>query len=92
MNQESAPTASDVPPESLAEASVVLRVEVATLTLPVERCAALVKGDVVTTGTRLGELVVLRAGGVIFARGELCDLEGELAVRIVDLLGEKGSG
>jgi flagellar motor switch/type III secretory pathway protein FliN len=32
---------------------------------------------------RLGEPVVLRAGGSVFARGELCVLDGELAVKIL---------
>lgn len=68
---------------AIAESPVVLRVEVASVTLEAQHWARLAPGDVVTTGVRIGEPVTLRAGGAVFARGELCDLDGELAVRIL---------
>jgi flagellar motor switch/type III secretory pathway protein FliN len=75
------------PSEPLGDADVVVRVEVATVTLPARSWAALTAGDVVTTGIRVGEPVTLRAGGVAFARGELCVVDGEIAVRIVERKG-----
>lgn len=75
------------PHEPLGDADIVVRVEVATVTLPARRWAEIAPGDVIATGVRLGETVTLRAGGVAFARGELCDVEGELAVRIVERAG-----
>lgn len=74
--------------EALEDVPVVLRVEVATITLPAKDWARLTAGDVLATGVRLGEPVSLRAGGVTFARGELCNLEGELAVRILERKGQ----
>jgi flagellar motor switch/type III secretory pathway protein FliN len=35
---------------------------------------------------RIGELVEVRAGGRVVARGELCDVEGQLGVRVTELL------
>jgi flagellar motor switch/type III secretory pathway protein FliN len=70
--------------EALAEAPVVLRIEVASVTLPARAWAEVTTGDVVTTGVRLGEAAVLRAGGVAAARGELCVVDGEIAVRILE--------
>jgi len=75
----SAPALADV----LAETPVVVRVEVASITLEAQQWARLGVGDVVASGVRLGEPVVLRAGGSVFARGELCVLDGELAVKIL---------
>jgi flagellar motor switch/type III secretory pathway protein FliN len=49
--------------------------------------ASLSPGDVVALGRRIGEAVTLRVGGVTVARGELVDLDGEIAVRI---LGREG--
>ncbi len=67
---------------ALREAELVVRVELASVTLPIAAWAALREGDVVTTDAPVGRLVRLRAGGVAFAEGELCELEGQLAVRI----------
>jgi flagellar motor switch/type III secretory pathway protein FliN len=74
--------------EALGEAAIVLRVEVASVSLSASAWASLRPGDVVATGVRIGEPVTLRAGGIAFARGELCDLDGELAVRILERTGE----
>ncbi len=79
-----APDGDDALAEALAEAPLVLRVEVASVTLSARAWAELGAGDVVTTGVRLGEAAVLRAGGVPAARGELCVVDGELAVRILE--------
>lgn len=76
------PDSSSPLDEALREAELVVRVELASVTLPVASWAALREGDVVTTDAPVGSLVRLRAGGVAFAEGELCDLDGHLAVRI----------
>jgi hypothetical protein len=77
----------NTPPDlaiALAEAPLLLRVEVATISLEAQAWAGAGPGDVLATGVRLGAPVVLRAGGLAVATGELCDLDGELAVRILD--------
>lgn len=76
------PDSSSPLAETLREAELVVRVELSSVTLPVAAWASLAAGDVVTTDTPVGSAVVLRAGGVAFAEGELCELEGKLAVRI----------
>jgi flagellar motor switch/type III secretory pathway protein FliN len=40
-------------------------------------------GDIVALGRKLGDPAVLRVGGVELARGELVQVDGEYAVRIV---------
>ena len=53
-------------------------------TMAAREWAALGRGDVVALGRRVGEPVLLRVGGVIVARGDLVEIDGEVAVRIVD--------
>ncbi len=69
---------------ALADADLVVRIEVGTLTLPASRWAALSPGEVLTTDTPIGAEAVLRSGGVVLARGELCDVDGHLGVRITE--------
>jgi flagellar motor switch/type III secretory pathway protein FliN len=54
------------------------------VTLTAQEWADLGPGGVLATGVKLGAPVVLRAGGVAIARGELCELDGEVAVRILE--------
>jgi flagellar motor switch/type III secretory pathway protein FliN len=68
------------------EAPVVVRVEVGTVTLPARQWAELRAGDVIETGLRLAEPVVLRIAGQEVARGELVSVDGELGVRIRELV------
>jgi flagellar motor switch/type III secretory pathway protein FliN len=72
--------------EAIGEAPIVVRVEVGSVVMRAQDWATLRPGDVVTTGRRLGERVTLRAGSVEIARGELVDVEGELGVRIHDVI------
>ena len=72
---------------ALGEVPVVVRVEVGETTMSAREWASLEHGDVVALGRRVGELVLVRVGGVPLARGELVDLEGEVAVRIVERFG-----
>lgn len=74
---------ADTVTDALESAPVVIRVEVGTVTMTAGEWARLSVGDVIGTGLRLGEPVTLRAGGAVYGRGELCEVEGELAVRLL---------
>ncbi len=67
------------------DAPLVVRVEFGSVTLSAREWAELGPGDVIETGRRLAEPVVLRVGGQEVARGELVDVEGELGVKIQSL-------
>ena len=67
-------------------APVVVRVEIGTVSVNAGDVASLRPGDVLHTGKRLAEPVVLRVGGRAIARGDLVDVEGELGVRVRELL------
>ncbi|MCA9597966.1 MAG: FliM/FliN family flagellar motor switch protein [Myxococcales bacterium] len=69
----------------IAEAPLVVRVEVGSVTLSAREWAALRPGDVIETGHRIADPVVLRIGGREVARGELVSVEGEVGVRIRSL-------
>lgn len=72
--------------EALADAPVLVRVEVGTVTLPARDWAALGVGDVVTLDRRVGEAVQLRIGGRVVARGELVDVDGAIGLRVLERL------
>ena len=69
--------------EAVADAPVVVRVELGSVTMTAREWARLGPGDVVELGRPLGSLVTLRAGGVALAEGELVEVEGELGVRLI---------
>jgi flagellar motor switch/type III secretory pathway protein FliN len=69
--------------EVLEDAPVVVRVELGTVEMKAREWSTLGEGDVVSLGRRVGELAILRVGGVEVARGELVQVDGEYAVRIV---------
>ncbi len=73
--------------EAALDAPIVVRVELGTVSMTAREWAALRPGDVIETGRRVSEPVVLRVAGREVARGELCDIEGELGVRIRDIAG-----
>lgn len=83
-------TDSAKPEASLAEAvldsPVVVRVEVGALSMTAREWAELAPGDVIEAGRRIAEPVVLRIAGREVARGELVNLEGELGIRIRELI------
>ncbi|MFO0678239.1 MAG: FliM/FliN family flagellar motor switch protein [Polyangiaceae bacterium] len=62
---------------------VVVRVELADVTMSAAEWSRLRPGDVVPLGVPLGQRVVLRAGGTVVATGDLVDVDGELGVRIL---------
>ena len=73
--------------DAVGDIPVVVRVEIGEATMTAREWAALRPGDVVTLGRRAGEHVVLRAGGVPVARGELVTVDGEVGVRVVERFG-----
>jgi len=85
---ESDDTGVDALGEAALDAPVVVRVEIGAVTLSARKWAELAPGDVIETGQRIGEPVVLRVAGRELARGELVNVEGELGVRIRELSGE----
>jgi flagellar motor switch/type III secretory pathway protein FliN len=87
-NTEELVKSDDQPAEALADVPVVVRVEVGTVTLSAKEWASLHVGDVIATGVRVGNPVILRVGGLAVAEGELCNLEGEVAVRILKRKGK----
>ena len=68
------------------EAPIVVRVELGSVTLLASEWAELKPGDVIETGRRVAEPVVLRVAGQEVARGELVNVDGELGVRIQTLV------
>ena len=72
--------------DAVLEAPVVVRVELGTVSMPASDWAKLRPGDVIETGLRIAEPVVLRIAGQAVARGELVDVDGELGVRIKELV------
>lgn len=72
--------------EAVLDSPVVVRVEMGAVSLSAREWAELGPGDVIETGRRIAEPVVLRVAGKEVARGELVNLEGELGVRIRELV------
>ncbi len=71
--------------ERLAAVPVDIDVVIARTTLTLAEVGAWRVGEVVAFPTRVGEPVEVRAGGRVIARGELCDVEGQLGVRVTEL-------
>jgi flagellar motor switch/type III secretory pathway protein FliN len=69
--------------ENVGDASVVVRVEIGSVTLTAREWSALKAGDVMTASQKISDPVVLRVGGVEVARGELVEVEGQVGVRIL---------
>jgi flagellar motor switch/type III secretory pathway protein FliN len=75
---------------ALADVPVVVRVEIGEAVMSARDWASIGRGDVISLGRRAGEAVLLRVGGVPLARGELVELDGEVAVRILErLIGDR---
>jgi type III secretion protein Q len=71
---------------ALGDVPVVVRVEIGEAVMSARDWASLGRGDVVGLSRRVGGPVVLRVGGIPVARGELVELDGEVAVRILERL------
>ncbi|HKO49529.1 MAG TPA: FliM/FliN family flagellar motor switch protein [Polyangiaceae bacterium] len=72
--------------EAVLDSPVVVRIEVGAVSMTAREWAELAPGDVIESGRRIAEPVVLRVAGREVARGELVNLEGELGVRIRELV------
>ncbi|MEI9953741.1 MAG: FliM/FliN family flagellar motor switch protein [Pseudomonadota bacterium] len=72
--------------DAVLDSPVVVRIEVGAVSMSAREWAALEPGDVIESGRRIAEPVVLRVAGREVARGELVNLEGELGVRIRELV------
>jgi flagellar motor switch/type III secretory pathway protein FliN len=72
--------------EVVLDQPVVVRVELGAVTLTAREWSALRAGDVIETGRRVAEPALLRIAGRAVARGELVNVEGELGVRILEIL------
>ena len=70
--------------EVLRELRVEVTVEIAAQSASLETLASWGVGAVVEFPQRIGEAVVVRAGGRVVARGELVDVEGQVGVRITE--------
>jgi flagellar motor switch/type III secretory pathway protein FliN len=72
--------------DAVLDSPVVVRIEVGAVQMSAREWAGLAPGDVIESGCRIAEPVVLRVSGREVARGELVNLEGELGVRIRELV------
>lgn len=72
--------------ELAADAPIELCVELARFTLPLRELSALRPGEVLDTGRAIGASVTLSAAGRPLARGELVDVDGEVGMRVLELL------
>lgn len=68
--------------EAVLDAPIVVRVELGAVTLSARQWSELRPGDVLETGRRLNAPAILRVAGREVARGELVNVDGELGVRI----------
>jgi len=73
--------------DAVLDSPVVVRIELGAVSLSAREWAELAPGDVIGSGRRIAEPVVLRIAGREVARGDLVNLEGELGVRIRELVG-----
>jgi flagellar motor switch/type III secretory pathway protein FliN len=71
---------------AILDSPVVVRVEVGSVSFTAREWAELRPGDVIEMGIGLAEPVVLRIAGCEVARGELVNVDGELGVRIRELV------
>ena len=71
---------------ALAAAPIEIVAELGRLTLRGEEVLGLAPGVVLTVTADRSRAVLLRAGGEIWAEGELCNVDGELGVRVTRLL------
>lgn len=71
---------------ALAAAPIEIVAELARITLRGEEVLGLAPGVVLTVPVDRTRAVLLRAGGEAWAEGELCNVDGELGVRVTRLL------
>lgn len=71
--------------EAICDAPLVVRVELGSVAMSAREWVELRPGDVIRTDHRIASPVILRVAGRDVARGELVDVDGDLAVRILSL-------
>ena len=86
MDDNAAPPAVD-PTLVLAAAPIEIVAELGRLSVRGDEILSLARGGVLTFGGLRSSPITLRVGEEIWARGELCDVGGELGVRITELGG-----
>lgn len=72
--------------EAVLDAPVLVRIEVASVSMTASDFASLRPGAVIETDQRIGQLATLRIAGREVATGELVNVDGQLGVRIRKLL------
>jgi len=72
--------------EAVLDAPLLVRVEVASVSMTAAEFASLRPGAVIETDQRIGQLATLRVAGREVATGELVNVDGQLGVRIRKLL------
>jgi type III secretion system YscQ/HrcQ family protein len=75
--------------DALLDTPVVVRVELGAVSMSARDWARLGPGDVIETGQRIAEPVVLRVAGREVGRGELVNVDGQVGVRIQKLYEDK---
>lgn len=75
----------DIVTEAILDAPLVVRVEMGAVAMSAREWTELRPGDVIRTDRRIAAPVVLRVGGREVATGELVEIDGDLAVRILSL-------
>ncbi|HEU5075259.1 MAG TPA: FliM/FliN family flagellar motor switch protein [Polyangiaceae bacterium] len=68
--------------EAVLDAPVLIRIEVASVSMTASDFATLRPGAVIETDQRIGQLATLRIAGREVATGELVNVDGQLGVRI----------
>jgi flagellar motor switch/type III secretory pathway protein FliN len=85
FNKETAVMPDDHNLAVLAAAPIEVVAEIGRLTLRGDEVLGLARGSVLSFGSR-GGAISLIAGGELWARGELVDVDGELGVRVIELI------
>lgn len=83
--EKSTPTEGETLNDVLLDTPVVVRVELGAVSMSAREWARLGTGDVIETGQRIAEPVVLRIAGREVGRGELVNVDGQVGVRIQKL-------
>ena len=68
------------------DAEIRASLELARFQLTLGELQRVQVGDVLLTGRRIGEGVTLRAAGRALAHGDLVDVEGEIGVRLSEIV------
>ena len=71
--------------DKVGDIPVEITVEVARFRLPIGELAALSAGEVLLSGKHGGQEVTLRAGERSIAKGELVEVDGEIAVKLTEV-------